>query len=82
MSADTYFCIDFAPARVKLRQIARCTGQLLEERRFKLRVAQLLGELNHPAGIHEHLDRFRPRDLVEEPSATGVHQERVPLHLE
>src|SRR5262249_48091221 len=39
-------------------------------------------ELNHPPGIHQHLHRLRSRDLVEKPPATGVHEERMTLHLE
>jgi hypothetical protein len=39
------------------------------------------GQLQHARGIGDDLHRLNAADVVEEPSAAGVHELRVALHL-
>ena len=56
--------------------------QLFQKRGLQVHAAGFLGKLDEPGGVLENLDCLEPGDLVEEPSATGVHQQSMSLHLE
>ena len=76
--------IDFSAISL-LRVVAFGCAQALDEAGFQLRsigAKDLVGQLNHPAGVGDDLHRLDARDVVKEPSAAGVHQLCMALHLE
>src|ERR1700733_9504029 len=62
-------------------EIAFGQGKMLQEFRFELLVAAVLGKLQGVTRIMNDLYGFQAREFVEEPSATGVHEHSVTLHL-
>ena len=66
------------------RHVGTCLGHLRQKRRFQRRGCfskNLRRQLQHPRCIGDNLHRLNARNVVKEPSATGVHQLRVALHL-
>ena len=64
------------------RDVAFCGRQSLQEVGFERIAEQLLRQLNGASGVLKNLDGLDAGDVVEEPSATGVHQHQVALHLQ
>ena len=70
-----------ASAILMLRNVAFRLAELFDKEALTLDAEDLLGQLRGTAGILDHLHGFNPRELVEEPAATGVHQHGVALEL-
>jgi hypothetical protein len=71
-----------AGAVTVLGQIALGFRQLFQELRFQPALTNLFRQLDGAPGILDDLHRLDPRELIEEPAATGVHQQGMALELE
>ena len=68
----------------ELRDVALCVGKDLEELLFERGAGfaeELGGELEDTAGVGDDLHGLDAGDLVEEPSAGGVHELRMAFEL-
>ena len=65
-----------------LRNIAFCLGELLHEFGLDLALKKLAREMHDAARVLNHLNGLDTGDLIKKPAAAGVHQHRVPLHLQ
>src|SRR5579859_7240300 len=75
-------CVIDSSAVVELRNVALGVGQQLQELRLWIYFRSNGRQLNHACGILKNLQRFNSADLIEEPAATGVHEQGMALHLQ
>src|ERR1019366_3751620 len=73
--------IDLRPISI-FGKIAFCHCEMLQEFRLETFFRAFLGELQGACRVMDDLDGFDARQFVEEPSATGVHEQSMTLHLE
>ena len=71
-----------ACAVAELRHVGGRVRERFDEPGFQIGAADFPRELQRAGGVLEDLHGLDPGDLGEEPAAAGVHEERVPLHLE
>ena len=62
--------------------LLRALAEALEKSRLEVAPEEVLGQLNGPGGVLDHLHGFDPGNLIEEPTAARVHEHRMTLHFQ